>query len=250
MGKLDERVAIVTGGASGIGESCARRFAAHGARVVVADLQEEAGQKIAKELGGLFIHTDVTQAESVEAMVEESHKKCGRIDILMNNAGIDGDQAPISQGDLKNWDRVMAININGAFYGMRFVLPVMIEQGRGVVLNTGSTAALNGLPGLPAYSASKAGVIHLTRTAAIENAPYGIRVNAICPSVVQTPLLSHFIETSPDPQATRRAFESMNPLPGMVTTEAVADAALFLVSDDSAFISGVALPIDGAYTAR
>ena len=250
MGKLDQRVAIVTGAASGIGEACARRFAHEGARVVVADLQGETGKKLADEIGGLFVQTDVSRAESVQAMAETVHSELGRIDILMNNAGIDGKQAPTSKSDLENWDRVMAININGTFYGMRFVLPFMIEQRSGVILNTGSTAGLNGLPGLPAYSASKSGVIHLTRSVAVENAPYGIRANAICPSVVQTPLLNHFIETSPDPQTTRRTFESMNPLPGMVTTDAVAEASLFLVCDDSAFISGVALPIDGAYTAR
>ena len=250
MGKLDQRVAIVTGAASGIGEACARRFAHEGARVVVADLQGETGKKLADEIGGLFVQTDVSRAESVQAMAETVHSEFGRIDILMNNAGIDGKQAPTSKSDLENWDRVMSININGTFYGMRFVLPFMIEQRGGVILNTGSTAGLNGLPGLPAYSASKSGVIHLTRSVAVENAPYGIRVNAICPSVVQTPLLNHFIETSPDPESTRRTFESMNPLPGMVTTDAVADASLFLVCDDSAFISGVALPIDGAYTAR
>jgi len=169
---------------------------------------------------------------------------------MMNNAGIDGDQAPTGSSSLENWDRVMAINMNGVYYGMKYVLPGMIERRRGVILNTASTAGLNGMGGLPAYSASKAGVVHLTKAVAVENAAYGIRANAICPSVVDTPLVQHFIETSPNPEAMRAAFKNMNPLPGMVTREAVAKAALFLVSDDSAFISGVALPIDGAYTAR
>lgn len=250
MGKLDDRIVIVTGAASGIGETCARRFATEGARVVVADVQDDAGEALAAEIGGRYVRTDVSDPTSVEALVTTTRDELGRIDAIMNNAGIDGDQAPTGKADLANWDRVVSINLNGVFYGMRYVLPVMIEQGGGVILNTGSTAALNGLGGLPAYSASKAGVVHLTKSVAVENAAHGIRANAICPSVVQTPLLDHFIRTSPNPDRTRHVFDTMNPLPGMVTREAVANAALFLVCDDSAFISGVALPIDGAYTAR
>lgn len=250
VGKLDERVVIVTGGASGIGEACVRRFAAEGARVVVADVQDDAGERLACEIGGRFVHTDVSRASDVEGLVETTRRDLGQIDVMMNNAGIDGDQAPTGSSSLENWDRVMAINMNGVYYGMKYVLPVMIEQRRGVILNTASTAGLNGLGGLPAYSASKAGVVHLTKAVAVENASFGIRANAICPSVVDTPLVRHFIETSPDPERTRKIFQNMNPLPGMVTREAVAEAALFLVSDDSSFISGVALPIDGAYTAR
>ena len=130
------------------------------------------------------------------------------------------------------------------------VLPVMLAQKGGVILNTGSTVGLNAMGGLPAYSASKAGVIHLSKAVAIEYAYSNIRVNVICPSAVETPLLRHFIESAADPEGARRGFESLNPLPGMVTVDAVAKAALFLVSDDAAFITAVALPIDGGYTAR
>lgn len=250
MGKLEDRIVIVTGAASGIGETCARRFADEGGRVVVADVQDEAGEALAKQIGGAYLHTDVSDPSSVEALVATTKREFGRIDVMMNNAGIDGDQAPTGKSDLANWDRVVAINLNGVYYGMRYVLPVMIDQGGGVILNTGSTAALNGLGGLPAYSASKAGVVHLTKAVAVENAAHGIRANAICPSVVKTALLDHFISSSPNPDRTKQVFDTMNPLPGMVTREAVANAALFLACDDSAFISGVALPIDGAYTAR
>jgi NAD(P)-dependent dehydrogenase (short-subunit alcohol dehydrogenase family) len=250
VGKLEDRIVIVTGAASGIGEACARRFAEEGARVVVADVQEEAGEKLAQAIGGRFVRTDVSRPADVEALVAATRDAFGRIDAIMNNAGIDGDQATTGSSSLENWDRVMSINMNGVYYGMKYVLPVMIEQRGGVILNTGSTAGLNGLPGLPAYSASKAGVVHLTKAVAVENAAWGIRANAICPGTVDTPLVRHFIANSPNPEAMRKAMENMNPLPGMVTREAVANAALFLVSDDSAFISGVALPIDGAYTAR
>ncbi len=250
MGKLAERIIIVTGGASGIGEACVRRFASEGARVVVADVQDAAGQALAKQIDGHYIHTDVSDPAQVEALVASTKRDLGRIDAMMNNAGIDGDQAPTGSSSLANWDRVMKINMNGVYYGMKYALPVMIEQRGGVFLNTASTAGLNGMAGLPAYSASKAGVIHLTKAVAVENAHYGIRANAICPSVVQTPLVEHFITTSPDPVRVRKAMANMNPLPGMVTLDAVASAALFLISDDAAFISGVALPIDGGYTAR
>jgi len=250
MGKLTDRVAVITGAASGIGETCAERFAAEGARVVVADLQEEAGRRVADSVGGVFQPVDVTDPRSVDEMVKATVATHDRIDILMNNAGIDGDQAPTALSTLENWDRVMAINMNGVYYGMRSVLPVMIEQKGGVILNMGSTVGLNAMGFLPAYTASKAGVIHLTKAVAIENAMHNIRANVICPAVVDTPLLRHFIDNTPDPDGARRGFEMMNPMPGMVTRDAVANAALFLVSDDSAFITAVALPIDGGYTAR
>jgi NAD(P)-dependent dehydrogenase (short-subunit alcohol dehydrogenase family) len=250
MGKLEDKVAIVTGAASGIGQACIELFASEGAKVVVADIQDDAGQALAKQLGGLFVHVDVTQPSDVEALIESVVGEYGRVDVMMNNAGIDGEQAPTAQSSLENWNRVMDINISGVYYGMKYVLPVMIEQQSGVLLSTASTVGLNGMGFLPAYSASKAGVIHLTKAVAIENASHHIRANAICPSVVMTPLLEHFIESSTNPDQARAGFSSMNPLPGMVTTEAVAKAALFLVCDDSAFISGVALPIDGGYTAK
>jgi NAD(P)-dependent dehydrogenase (short-subunit alcohol dehydrogenase family) len=168
----------------------------------------------------------------------------------VNNAGIDGEQAVTAESSVENWKRVMSINMDGVYYGMKYVLPVMVAQQGGVILNTASTVGLNALPGLPAYSASKAGVIQLSKAVAIEYAYYNIRVNAICPSVVETPLLKHFIESTPDPEGARQGLASLNPLPGMVSVDAIAKASLFLVSDDSAFITAVALPVDGGYTAR
>jgi 3-oxoacyl-[acyl-carrier protein] reductase len=133
---------------------------------------------------------------------------------------------------------------------MKYVIPVMVAQKGGVILNTGSTMGLNALAAMPAYSAAKAGVIHLSKIVAIEYAIHNIRVNAICPAVVDTPLLKNLIASTPDPAAARAGFESMNPIPGIVSLEAVASAALFLVSDDSAFITAVELPVDGGFTAR
>jgi NAD(P)-dependent dehydrogenase (short-subunit alcohol dehydrogenase family) len=250
MGKLSGKIAVVTGAASGIGRGCAELFASEGATVVVADLQEEAGRELAESIGGSFERVDVGDPVSVEGMISRTAERHDRIDILMNNAGIDGAQASTADSTLENWDRVLAINLNGVYYGMKYVLPYMVRQQGGVILNTASTVGLNALPGLPAYSASKAGVVHLSKAVAIENAPHRIRVNAICPSVVLSPLLENFMANAPDPEGARQGFESLNPLPGMVTIEAVAKSALFLVSDDSEFITAVALPIDGGYTAR
>ena len=250
MGRLEGKIAVVTGAASGLGRACATRFVDEGARVVVADVQDDAGEVVAKELGGLYVHTDVSVAAEVERLIRSTVESCGRIDILMNNAGIDGENSIIGNSSIDNWKRVMSINIDGVYYGMKYALPVMAEQHAGVVLNTASTVGCNAIPGLPAYTASKAGVIELSKSAAIEYAHSGIRVNAICPAVVDTPLVRALIEGSENPEMVRQGLEMMNPMPGMVTAEAVANAALFLVSDEAAFITAVALPIDGGYTAR
>lgn len=250
MGKLQEKITIITGAASGIGKGCAELFAQEGATVVVTDIQDEAGQELADAIGGAYLHVDVTDPASVEAMIKNTVERYGRIDILMNNAGIDGQQAVTGDSSIENWEEVTSINLDGVFYGMKYVLPVMVEQNGGVILNSGSTVGLNAMGFLPAYSASKAGVIHLSKSVAIEYAYYNIRVNVICPSVVDSPLLRHVIANASDPEGAERGFATLNPLPGMVTIDAVAKAALFLVSDDSSFITAVALPIDGGYTAR
>jgi NAD(P)-dependent dehydrogenase (short-subunit alcohol dehydrogenase family) len=250
MGKLKDRIAIITGAASGIGKGMAELFAAEGAKVVVTDLQGDAGRELAHSLAGTYLHCDVADPASVEGMIQGTLDRYGRIDILVNNAGIDGEHANTAESTLENWRRVMSINMDGVYYGMKYVLPAMVSQKGGVILNTASTVGLNALGALPAYSGSKAGVIHLSKAVAIEYAMHNIRVNAICPSVVETPLLTNLIESTPDPQGTRSGLTSLNPMPGMVTVDAVAKAALFLVSDDSSFITAVALPIDGGYTAR
>jgi NAD(P)-dependent dehydrogenase (short-subunit alcohol dehydrogenase family) len=251
MARLPGKVAVITGAASGLGKACAERFAQEGAKVVVADIQEEAGAAVAQTLpDGRFIKTDVTDPASVEALIAETVRHYGRLDILVNNAGIDGAQAPIVESSLDNWRQVQAINLDGVYYGLKYGIAAMIPHGGGVVLNMSSIAGLVAFAGLPAYAATKGAVVQLTRAAAIEYAAQHIRVNAICPSVVMTPLVEHFINHSPNPELMRKQFASMNPLPGAISPDDVAAAALFLVSDEARFITGLALPIDGGYTAR
>jgi NAD(P)-dependent dehydrogenase (short-subunit alcohol dehydrogenase family) len=251
MERLKGKVALITGAASGLGRACAECFAREGAQVVVADIQEEAGKEVAQALPeGWFVKVDVTDPASVEAMIAETVRHYGRLDILFNNAGIEGEQAPTAESTLENWRKVLAVNLDGVYFGMKYGIAAMLDQGGGVVLNMGSTAGMVAFGTIPPYSASKAAVIQLTRAAAIEYADRRIRVNALCPTAVQTPLVENFIRSSPDPEEMRQRMEKMNPIPGMPTPEDVAAAALFLASDEAAFITGVALPIDGGYTAR
>lgn len=248
--KLHDKIAIVTGGASGIGKACAEKFSAEGATVVIADVQDEAGRTVASNLSGRYIKTDVTKPHEVESLFSQTIQLFGKVDILMNNAGFDGEQNSIAECSLENWENVISLNLNGVFYGMKFGLAHMAKMQKGVILNTASIAGIVAFANIAAYGTAKAGVIHLTKTAAIEYAKQNIRINALCPSVVKTPLVEHFIRSAPNPDATRQSFESFNPLPGMITPASVADAALFLVCDESKFITGISLVIDGAYTAQ
>lgn len=252
MNRLENKVALVTGGASGLGAAIAKRFGEEGARVVVADLDEQKGQEIVASLeDALFVQVNVTDAASVEAMVKQTIVHYGRLDVLVNNAGIDGEQAPTATSSLENWRKVMSINMDGVFYGMKYGIDAMLEHGNGgVVINMGSTAGLVGFPNIPPYSAAKGGVIQLTRAVAMEYADQHIRCCAICPTGIMTPLVEHFIETSDNPEEKRKQFTEMNPIPGAPEPIDVANAALFLASDEARFITGVALPVDGGYTAR
>ena len=252
MGRLGGKVALITGAASGLGKAIATRFAEEGAKVVVADVDEEKGREVARSLeDALFVHVDVTQADSVQAAVETAKDRYAQLDILVNNAGVDGDQAPTAEASLENWHRVIDINLHGVFYGMKYGIAAMQERGvGGVVINMGSTAGLVGFEGIPPYTASKAAVIHLAKAAALEYAEDNIRCYAICPAVVLTPLVEHFIESSPDPDERRAMFENMNPLPGMATPEDVANTALFLASEEARYLTGVVVPVDGGYTVK
>lgn len=250
MGKLDGKVALVTGGASGLGMAIAKRFSEEGAKLVLADVNAD-GKTVADGLTeAVFVQTDVTDPEAVKRMVTTATETYGNLDVLVNNAGIDGEQAPTHASSLENWRQVIDVNLNGTFYGMKYGIEAMLAGGGGVVINMGSTVGMVAFGNIPPYTASKAGVIHLARAASIEYAKDNVRCFAVCPTVVKTPLVEHFITSSPEPNETRAMFENMNPLPGMPTPEDVAGTTLFLASDDARFLSGVVIPVDGAYTAQ
>lgn len=246
-----DKTCLITGGASGIGLACAAYFIAKGARVAVLDKQAPP-EDLQKKANGRMLHwaVDLTDEAAHGAVFDQVIRQYKQLDIAINNAGIDGEQQPFPDSTTDNWRNVLSINLDAVYWGMRWQLKHMLANQTGAIVNVASIVGKYGFPNLAAYSASKAAVLQLTKAAAVEAAPARVRVNSVSPSVVQTPLLEHFIQTSADPEATRQWFEAFNPYPGIVTVEAVADAVGFLCSPSAGFITGVDLPIDGGYTAK
>ncbi|GGL92453.1 MULTISPECIES: SDR family NAD(P)-dependent oxidoreductase [Micromonospora] len=249
--RFQDRVAFITGGASGLGAAAARRFAAEGARVVIADINAEGAERVADELPDAFAVTvDTSEAASVEQGIADAMQRYGRIDVIFNNAGIDGKQQPLHEMDVENWERVRKINGDGVFYVLKYGIEAMLRGGGGSIVNTSSTTGLAAQENISPYTFSKAGIVGLTRSAAIEYAARNIRVNAVAPTVVLTPLVENFIDTAPDPAQMRQRMESFNPKPGLPTPDDVAGVVAFLASDDAAWITGHTIPVDGGYVAR
>lgn len=247
MGRLEGKVAIVTGAGSGIGKATALLFAREGAKVVCADIK--GADETASAIGdnALAVTADVSQSADVRAMVDAATSRFGRLDVIFNNAGIEGEQAPTADASEENFDRVIAINLKGVFLGMKYAIPAMLANGGGSIINTASVAGLVGFPNIPAYCASKGGVIQLSKTAALEYATQGIRVNAICPGVIWTPMVERFTGGT---EEAREQFAAIEPVGRMGSADEVAAMALYLASDESSFVTGAALPIDGGFTAR
>ncbi len=247
MGRIESKIAIVTGAGSGIGRATALRFAAEGAKVIVADVTG-AEDETAKAIGAsaIALAVDVSKSADVRAMIDAARTRFGRLDVIFNNAGIEGELTPTADCSEDNFDRVISINLRGVFLGMKYAIPLMIEGGGGSIINAASVAGLVGFPGIPAYCASKGGVIQLTKTAALEYATQIIRVNAICPGVIWTPMVQR-LAVSAEAEA---AFREMEPVGRFGTPDDVASMALFLASDESSFVTGAALPVDGGFIAR
>jgi NAD(P)-dependent dehydrogenase (short-subunit alcohol dehydrogenase family) len=253
MTRLQDKIALITGAASGIGRASALRFAAEGARVVVADIQDPLGEDTVAAIraaGGAacFVHADVSRAEDAKGMVDVAVARFGRLDILFNNAGV-GKHIPFDALTEAEWDRIVDINLRGVFLGCRYGVPALQRAGGGVILNTASQSGLQGHPNNQAYCAAKAGVINFTRSLAKDLARHNIRVNAICPGGTDTPILRAYIPAGESPDYVARMVAPHTPFGRLARPEEIAAAALFLVSDDASFVSGVALPVDGAASA-
>lgn len=243
--RLQDKVAIVTGGASGIGEFTVREMLKQGAKVVIADFDDAGGQKLADELGeGVsFIHVDVSNEEQVEAMVKHSVDTFGKVDILFNNAGI-GSTGSTHELSLEDWNKTISVNLSGVFLCAKYALIEMVKQGSGSIVNCASILGHVGQAATASYSAAKGGVVNMTRALSVEYASQGIRVNAVCPGYINTPLLDQLDE------ATRKHLVSLHPLGRLGESQEVANAVVFLASDEASFVTGANLLVDGGYTAQ
>ncbi len=243
--RLKDKVAIITGGGAGFGEAMARRFAEEGAKVVVADLNGTAAERVAGEIGtsAAALISDVTKRADVEAMLKLALDRFGRVDIVVNNAGFTHRNGDMLKVDEKTFDMITAVNMKAIYHAAQIIVPVMEKQGGGVIINTASTAGLRPRPGLTWYNASKGWVITATKSLAVELAPKKIRVNCLCPVAGETGMLELFLgEDTPE----RRAlFRASVPLGRLSTPLDIANAALWLASDEAEFITGVALEVDG-----
>lgn len=251
-GRIEGKVALITGGSSGIGRATALLFGREGAKVAVADYNAEGGErtvKTIKEAGGTasFHAVDVSNQQAVEGLINKVVETYGRLDYAFNNAGIEGQMALTPDCTIENWNRVIAIDLTAVFLCMKYEIAQMLKQGGGSIVNTASVAGLYGLAAAPAYVAAKHGVAGLTKTAALEFAQKGIRVNAVCPGFIRTPMVDRVLDKGVFSEEQIFAAEPMH---RMGKPEEIAEAVLWLCSDASSFVTGLPMPIDGGYVAQ
>jgi NAD(P)-dependent dehydrogenase (short-subunit alcohol dehydrogenase family) len=251
-GILDGKVALITGAGSGIGQATSRIFAREGAKLVLADVVEEGGNrtlKIVQDLGGnaIFVKCDVAQWSDVEAAVNQAVQTYGRIDCAFNNAGIEGKGGNTHECTQENWDRVMAINLTGVWLCMKAEIVQMLKQGgNGAIVNTSSGAGLAGVRGMPAYVAAKHGVAGLTRAAALEYGKQNIRINAVCPGPIRTPMMGRLLQNRPNAE---ERFARSGPLKRLGEPEEIGEAVAWLCSDHASYVTGLPMPVDGGFMA-
>ena len=250
MRRFDNKVIVVTGGSLGIGLAAVRAFAAEGAAVVIASRNADVGKKVAADAAGAIVHiaADVSREADVADLFAETLGRFGRLDVLVNNAAIyfQGDAKATAAGD---WGRLIQINLTGAFLCTKYALDALVSS-RGVVVNVSSEAGLVGIKGQVAYNVSKAGMIALTRSCAVDFADRGVRVNCVCPGTTVTPLVEAAVARATDPAAARQHLEEIRPLNRLGTADEIASAILYLASDEAAYATGAILSIDGGYTAQ
>ena len=248
----NSRVALVTGAGSGIGRATALAFARDGWDVVVSDMNEEHNDETARHIqrmghNVLAETADISRPADLERLFEDTRAAFGRLDAACNNAGIEGDQAPTADCTIDNWDRVLSVNLKGTWLCMKHEIPLMLESGGGSIVNVASVAGMVGFAGMPAYVASKHGMNGLTKTAALDYATENIRVNAVCPGAIETPMIDRFTDGEAEG---REQLEAMHPVGRMGTPDEVADAIIWLCSEEASFVTGHIMPIDGGLTAR
>lgn len=251
MGVLDGRVALVTGAAGGIGRAAALKLAAAGARVVVSDRDDEGGLETVNLIRGMggdsaYVRCDVRLAEQAAALVEETVRLFGRIDCAVNNAGVGGQLSPLHEKDEAEWQLVMDVNVKGVWLGMKYQLPALLAGGGGSVVNVASVAGLVGFRGGALYAASKHAVIGLTKSAALEMATHGVRVNAVCPGFTETPMVDTMMSVS---ASAARQVMTASPMKRLGHPDEIAEAILWLCSDAASFVNGATLTLDGGMTA-
>ena len=252
MGQLDDKVAVITGGASGIGAGTVRRFVAEGAKVLITDLDEDQGNALADEMGdaAAFLRTDVSREEDVAAMIAEATDRFGRLDCLFNNAGFGGALGPISKTSVEDYDLTMDVLLKGVFLGMKHAAPVMSAQGSGSIISTASVAGLRAGYAPHLYSVAKCAVIHLTKTVALELGEDNVRVNAICPGFIATPLAAGRPDASDEQIQKMRDGSANSQVMGRVGEASdIANMALFLASDESEWMTGREWVVDGGWEA-
>ena len=252
-GKLAGQVAWISGGASGIGEAVARRFAAEGAQVVIADVQADRGRRLAEEISrasapARFIACDVAQSGSVSEAIEHTVGACGKLDILVNVAGIAAFK-PFHEFDEADWDRVVGVNLKGMFLAAKFAIPHLVRQPRSYMVNIGSTSCFVGDAGESIYSAAKGGVMMLTKSIALEYAAQGLRCNCVCPGITDTPMLRLHLKTTADPAAVLAGRLGRVPLGVAAQPDDIAKCVLYLSCEDSSYITGTHILVDGGYLA-
>ncbi|MGB0621354.1 MAG: glucose 1-dehydrogenase [Myxococcota bacterium] len=255
VSKTDEfegRVAFVTGAASGIGRAASRLFAARGARVVLADLEREAGEAVAEEIRStgaeaVFVETDVADDAAVARAVATATERFGRLDCAYNNAGLSGPPNFVADMPEDQWRRTIDVMLTGVFLCMRHEIPAILESGGGAIVNCASGAGLIGFPGQSAYVASKHGVIGLTRAAALEYGSHGIQINSICPGTARTGMVEDVVRETPELQ---QELERLHPIGRIAEPEEIAEAALWLCTERASFVLGTALSVDGGYVAQ